>query len=487
MPVTFLELENFKSYAGFQRIGPLRDFTSIIGPNGSGKSNCMDAISFVLGVQSRDLRSSQMKDLIYRPAGNSKSKARSNLRCCATLVYEPSRRDSGIEDDQSENDDSSLSNQTIRFSRSISPSGHGEYHVNGVTCSFAEYEKRLADIGVLVKARNFLVFQGDVENLARKSPTELVALMENISGSSELKQEYEQAASAKEEAEQATLFSFKKQKGLRSERRMLKEQKEEADRFHLLLKNKASIQTDLYMWLLYHMDQDRLQAEAVLEELNEDFKQRQKSEINAGDILKEAKKHASSSRRITQQADKKRVELAGNVDQLEPGLIKAQEEIKNLVKKLKQDSTQLGKKQAEAESHSQTLEALENELLEYKQTQTDLETEYDQFKRTLSKDASGGEQVTLTTTQEAELERVREAAASASAVPKKELAKLTRQLESARSKVDNLTRDCSEARAILIETKRDVQEFTERNEKLTNVSYLDSVCRHTRKTCFLTL
>ena len=42
------------------------NFTSIIGPNGAGKSNLMDAISFVLGVKSAQLRSSQLKDLIYR-------------------------------------------------------------------------------------------------------------------------------------------------------------------------------------------------------------------------------------------------------------------------------------------------------------------------------------------------------------------------------------------------------------------------------------
>lgn len=41
-------------------------FTSIIGPNGAGKSNLMDAISFVLGVKSAQLRSSQLKDLVYR-------------------------------------------------------------------------------------------------------------------------------------------------------------------------------------------------------------------------------------------------------------------------------------------------------------------------------------------------------------------------------------------------------------------------------------
>ena len=51
---------------GHQTIGPFTNFTSIIGPNGAGKSNLMDAISFVLGVKSAQLRSSQLKDLVYR-------------------------------------------------------------------------------------------------------------------------------------------------------------------------------------------------------------------------------------------------------------------------------------------------------------------------------------------------------------------------------------------------------------------------------------
>ncbi|KAL7549500.1 hypothetical protein ACHAWF_012763 [Thalassiosira exigua] len=50
MLVTYLELKNFKSYAGLQRIGPFLDFTCGIGPNGSGKSNLLDAVPFVLGV-----------------------------------------------------------------------------------------------------------------------------------------------------------------------------------------------------------------------------------------------------------------------------------------------------------------------------------------------------------------------------------------------------------------------------------------------------
>ncbi len=42
------------------------DRLGLIGPNGSGKSNLMDAISFVLGVKSSQLRSTQLKELIYR-------------------------------------------------------------------------------------------------------------------------------------------------------------------------------------------------------------------------------------------------------------------------------------------------------------------------------------------------------------------------------------------------------------------------------------
>lgn len=55
-----------KSHRGHQTIGPFHNFTSVIGPNGAGKSNLMDAISFVLGVKSAQLRSSQLKDLVYR-------------------------------------------------------------------------------------------------------------------------------------------------------------------------------------------------------------------------------------------------------------------------------------------------------------------------------------------------------------------------------------------------------------------------------------
>lgn len=89
-------LENFKSYAGAQRVGPfhkvspcvssrtrtsleqntsnisltvvtnsLQSFSSVVGPNGSGKSNVIDAMLFVFGKRAKQLRLNKVSELIH--------------------------------------------------------------------------------------------------------------------------------------------------------------------------------------------------------------------------------------------------------------------------------------------------------------------------------------------------------------------------------------------------------------------------------------
>merc|ERR1719410_2176288 len=73
-----LSICNFKSYFGETVIGPFSPFTCIIGPNGSGKSNLMDAISFVLGVKTQQLRGKKLTDLIHRINFSQNSRRNSN-------------------------------------------------------------------------------------------------------------------------------------------------------------------------------------------------------------------------------------------------------------------------------------------------------------------------------------------------------------------------------------------------------------------------
>lgn len=59
-------LENFKSYAGKQEIGPLHHcFSAVVGPNGSGKSNVIDAVLFVFGRQAKKLRLNKVSEFIH--------------------------------------------------------------------------------------------------------------------------------------------------------------------------------------------------------------------------------------------------------------------------------------------------------------------------------------------------------------------------------------------------------------------------------------
>jgi structural maintenance of chromosome 1 len=447
MPVTFLELENFKSYAGVQRIGPFKDFTSIIGPNGSGKSNLMDAISFVFGVQSRDLRSSQMKDLIFRPPG--KIQTSNRLKARASLYYQ---------------DEELAEKQTI-FSRTITPNGIGDYQINGTTKTFKEYEQALAEIGVLLKARNFLVFQGDVESIAHKSPKELVDLLEQISSSAELKDDYLRLLKEKEQAEAATLFAYNKQKGLKSERRILKEQKEEAERFHQVVEKKGLVKTEMYLWQLYHLHQSILEKEETVLELQRQVEELEVQENQSQLMLKEAKKMASSCRRDNASIDKKRIDLASQVTKLEPSVIQVDEEMKSLKKKIETEKKQLVKYQHDAKIHDDTLASLRNDIEAYKETQKQLDKDYEDIKQSVS-------DVVLTKEQEVEYDRVRELAAAASDEPLRVLKALTRKLDAARSKAGGLTESIDSLQSTRDETAREITALEERKETLSSVRVL---------------
>lgn len=96
-----------------------------------------------------------------------------------------------------------------------------------------------------MKAKNFLVFQGDVEAVASQSPRELSRLIEQISGSLELAGEYDKAKEAQERATENAAFNFIKRRGIAGEIKQYKEQKNEVDRFEALLQE---LVCSIYLW-----------------------------------------------------------------------------------------------------------------------------------------------------------------------------------------------------------------------------------------------
>lgn len=97
----------------------------------------MDAISFVLGVKTGVLRGNNLRELIRRDISSEYSK----ITAFVELVYQL-------------ND-----NEELILKRTILPKGNSEYRINNKVVKEEEYEKKIKDLGIVIKARNFLVFQ----------------------------------------------------------------------------------------------------------------------------------------------------------------------------------------------------------------------------------------------------------------------------------------------------------------------------------------
>ena len=111
-----------------------------------------------------------MKDLIFRPPGSTDEE----LSAKASLVYvEPGEGETDEDIEGGRLSKKLPKGKTTIFSRVITTKGLGEYQINRKTVTFKQYEAKLESIGILLKARNFLVFQGDVEAMARKSPKQV--------------------------------------------------------------------------------------------------------------------------------------------------------------------------------------------------------------------------------------------------------------------------------------------------------------------------
>ncbi|KAK3193546.1 hypothetical protein Dsin_024856 [Dipteronia sinensis] len=334
-----IELENFKSYKGLQTIGPFSDFTAIIGPNGAGKSNLMDAISFVLGVRTGQLRGTQLKDLIY--AFDDREKEQKGRRAFVRLVY---LMGNGSE---------------LQFTRTINSSGGSEYRIDGKVVNWDEYNEKLKSLGILVKARNFLVFQGDVESIASKNPKELTALLEHISGSEEHKRDYEVKELEKAKAEEISALVFQKKRTIVAERKQKKEQKEEAEK-HLRLQDQLkSLKKEYYSWQLCNIDKDKKETEDALEADERKRKDLIEEVDNFENKASKKKKEQAKYLKEIAQYEKKISEKTIRLDKSQPELLKLKEEESRIHSKIKSSEKEYNRKKQEKNKHAKDMEDLQ--------------------------------------------------------------------------------------------------------------------------------
>ncbi|XP_039090433.1 structural maintenance of chromosomes protein 1B [Hyaena hyaena] len=334
-----LLVENFKSWRGRQVIGPFKRFTCIIGPNGSGKSNVMDALSFVMGEKIANLRVKNIQELIHgahigKPVSSSAS---------VKIVY--------VEE----------SGEEKTFTRIIR-GGCSEFHFGDNPVSRSAYVAELEKIGIIVKARNCLVFQGAVESISMKKPKERTQFFEEISTSGELIGEYEEKKRKLLKAEEDAQFNFNKKKNVAAERKHAKLEKEEAERYQSLLEELKINKIQLKLFQLYHNERKIHFLKTELEHVNKNLSVAKESLSRHENIVKAKKKEHGMLNRQLQQTEKELKSLEALLNQKRPQYIKAKENTSHHLKKLDVAKKSIKDSEKQCSKQEDDIKALETEL-----------------------------------------------------------------------------------------------------------------------------
>ncbi|CAF3514009.1 unnamed protein product [Rotaria sp. Silwood1] len=473
----YVEIDNFKSYKGHIVIGPLRKFTAIIGPNGSGKSNLMDAISFVLGEPTKSLRVRKLSELIHGAPINKPVSTRASV----SLIFVSIKTDRHGERTEHEK----------RFQRLIVGNA-SEYRVDGRQLSATEYTEELENMGIIPKAKNFLIFQGQVESIAMKTPKEFTAMFEELSRSGELRDEYEQAKQEKNKAEQDTHANFQKKKGVEKQKKEVRLEKEVAQKYAALKTQYDELQLQLKLFQLYHNKQELTEKREIADKKKDEvIKLEKRKEISDEEIKLKKKELAIYNKELANDEQKVK-ELEAQINKHRPTYIKAKENSTHHQKKIDLAKKTLVAAEKTHVAHDEEIEKYENDLREVER----LRKEYED--KLQDESHHSGRNLALEENQMKEYRRLKEEAAKKMTQFSEEYDSIDRQQQVDKTNLEQEQRSQKDHIARIKQTELRIEELNgkidklggyitdlerEFNEKQTNVQLLEKEVSEGRKRC----
>ncbi|KAL4775697.1 RecF/RecN/SMC [Aspergillus nidulans var. acristatus] len=366
--ITTLVLNNFKSYAGKQVVGPFHaSFSSVVGPNGSGKSNVIDALLFVFGFRASKMRQGKISALIHNSANHP------NLPFCEVEVYFqeiidlPGGEHEVVPDSQ------------LIISRKAFKNNTSKYYMNGKETNFTAVTTLLRDRGIDLDHKRFLILQGEVESIAQMKPKAanehedgLLEYLEDIIGTSKYKQPIEEAATELEALNDVCVEKNNRVQHVEKEKNALVDKKDKALAYLRDENELAQKQSALYqIYIDECADNLRVTEEAILqmqELLNLELEKHEGNESG----IKELEKAYKRAMKEYERMEKETQELAKGMARYDKETVKFEEKKKFLVgkqKKLEKAMTSARLAASECQSlvkrHSEAIENKSKETADY--------------------------------------------------------------------------------------------------------------------------
>ena len=86
-----MKMAGFKSFVDPTTLTFPSEMVGIVGPNGCGKSNIVDAIRWVMGASSKNIRGDTLEDVIFKGSSNRKPVGQASIE----LVFDNSEGKAG--------------------------------------------------------------------------------------------------------------------------------------------------------------------------------------------------------------------------------------------------------------------------------------------------------------------------------------------------------------------------------------------------------
>jgi structural maintenance of chromosome 1 len=356
----------------------------------------MDAISFVLGIKSSHLRSAHLKDLVYRGRVLKTSKINDDGSADAPVINGHANGHAEDEEDiqtlrAERNDPKSAWVMAVyedemgeeqKWKRTITNQGASEYRINNRVVTAQQYNEALEAENILIKARNFLVFQGDVEAIASQSPKDLTRLIEQISGSLEYKAEYERLEAEAEQAAENQNYNLHRRRGINSEIKQYQEQKKEAENFQNKADERDNAIVTHILWKLFHfqkvMEESAAEIQAHQNELKEFRRGVQKYEA----ALEEARKDQAKVQKDVSKVERGIKSKEKEIEEKENSLVPIDEKVDQTVNDIEKIKRRIATITEERDQQKADIESAKKELSIVEKAQKQFEA---QWKETMKK------------------------------------------------------------------------------------------------------
>ncbi len=186
-----ITMEGFKSFQRKTAVPFYPGLTAIVGTNGSGKSNVQEAVQFVMGRRSSNLRADKMEQLIFNGGENGTPAEAAEV----TLYLDNADGtfDELLEDDAEDVDE-------IKIGRKIKRNGYSTYRFMGTNCKRRKIDKVL-DLANLDGDGYHVVRQGKVTGIVKQTPVERRKAIDRVSGIAAYDEKKDNALEELEEVE----------------------------------------------------------------------------------------------------------------------------------------------------------------------------------------------------------------------------------------------------------------------------------------------